>query len=255
MHWIEQSKRQFAKITRRGVDLLYPPQCACCREELDAAEPEVDLCAECQKRLIPKVWIPCPRCGGPIEGPVSPKEGCASCRETAFHFDAVAAVGDYHTELRHVIARMKIEYGASLALAMGKLLAAERREMLKNLQPDLVLPIPMHWMHRIRRRVNNPELIARSVATALEISSRRGWLVRCKKTLTQSDLPPRQRFLNVRGAFRVRHARKIQGRRIILVDDVLTTGATCSEAAKVLKQAGAAMVAVAVIARARGTHR
>jgi predicted amidophosphoribosyltransferase len=71
----------------------------------------------------------------------------------------------------------------------------------------------------------------------------------------QSELPPKQRFANVRGAYQVRFAHQIEGRRVLLVDDVLTTGATCSEAAKVLKEAGAAMVAVAVIARTHAENR
>jgi ComF family protein len=150
---------------------------------------------------------------------------------------------------------MKRPRNESLAVAMGKLLATERREMLKNLLPELVIPIPMFWTQRIQRGVNSPEIIARSLAKNLEIPFRRWILRQCKKTLTQSELPPKQRFVNVRGAFGVRFARQIRGRRVLLVDDVLTTGATCSEAAKVLKQAGAATVAVAVVARTHGENR
>ena len=79
---------------------------------------------------------------------------------------------------------------------------------------------------------------------------RRGVLVRCRNTKLQSSLPRSKRFLNMRGAFRVRRPDLVVGARVLLVDDTLTTGATCSEAAKMLKRAGAAMVAVAVVARA-----
>lgn len=81
---------------------------------------------------------------------------------------------------------------------------------------------------------------------------RRQILIRQRNTLPQARLPPSRRFANVRGAFRIRRPDAVRGARVLLVDDVLTTGATCSEAAKMLKQAGAASVAVAVVARAQG---
>jgi predicted amidophosphoribosyltransferase len=87
----------------------------------------------------------------------------------------------------------------------------------------------------------------------LNIPVRRRLLVRCRNTLPQAGLQPLQRFRNMRGAFRVRRGAGVEHARVLLVDDVLTTGATCSEAAKMLKQAGASMVAVAVVARAQGT--
>jgi ComF family protein len=256
MRWVQQSKRQIAKIAQRGLDLVYPPQCVFCRAEREDAGHAVNLCAECQERLIPKVWTPCPRCGAQIDGRLShPTKGCAICAATPLYFDTVVALGGYHTELQQVVLRTKWESGAALALALGKLLAIQRRELLENSLPNLVIPIPMFWTHRIRRHVNGPSLIARTLAQTLDIPCQNWSLVRCKKTLTQSQLPPKERFRNVRGAFRVRFAHRIRGRRILLVDDVLTTGATCSEAARVLREAGAEFVAAAVIARAQGGNR
>jgi ComF family protein len=150
---------------------------------------------------------------------------------------------------------MKTLAGEPLSLALGKLLAIQRRELLEEFSPEVIVPIPMYWGHRLRRRTNSPDFIAQSLAKFLEIPVKRYCLKRCKKTRTQSNLERRERFRNVHGAFQVRFARQIRGRRVLLVDDVLTTGATCSEAAKILKQAGAAMVAVAVIARAHGGKR
>ena len=107
----------------------------------------------------------------------------------------------------------------------------------------------MFWTRRLRRGKNNPEILASCLAKHLGISMRRNALVRCRNTPPQAGLPPSQRFLNMRGAFRVRRPEFVKNPRVLLVDDVLTTGATCSEAAKVLKKAGAALVAVAVVAR------
>jgi len=139
----------------------------------------------------------------------------------------------------------------ALSAAMGRLLAARREERFAALKIDLVVPIPMYWMRLLRRGTNSPEVLSRCLGQHLGVPVCR-LLSRRRNTLPQADLSPRERFHNVRGAFRVKGRCRLQGRRILLVDDILTTGATCSEAAAVLKEAGAEMVVAAVIARAQG---
>jgi ComF family protein len=114
----------------------------------------------------------------------------------------------------------------------------------------VIMPIPMFWGRRLRRGKNCPETLAECLSQSLGVPMRRGLLVRHRNTLPQNNLTPAHRFKNMRGAFRVRRPTIVAGARVLLVDDVLTTGATCSEAAKTLKQAGAETVAVAVVARA-----
>jgi len=177
-------------------------------------------------------------------------EDCIRCRKTPLKFDAVVALGSYHAGLRYSVLRMKLPAHDVLSMAFGRLLAERRRELLLGLCADVIIPIPMFWTRRLGRGKNNPEVLASCLAKPLGISARRGVLVRCRNTPPQAGLPPSQRFRNVRGAFRVRRPDVVKGARVLLVDDVLTTGATCSEAAKMLKQAGASMVAVAVVARA-----
>lgn len=99
------------------------------------------------------------------------------------------------------------------------------------------------------RGTNNPDILARQIARHLGVPDEPSLLIRRRDTLPQADLPPGRRFENVRGAFRIRAGYDIRGARVVLVDDVLTTGATSSEAAKTLKRAGAQAVVVAVIAR------
>ena len=112
--------------------------------------------------------------------------------------------------------------------------------------------MPMHWTRRLQRGINSPEILAGCLARHLGIPLRRRLLVRCRRTFLQTEMSPPQRFRNVRAAFRVHKSPCLQGARVLLVDDILTTGATCSEAAKTLKKAGAAAVVVAVLARAQG---
>ena len=160
-------------------------------------------------------------------------------------------MGGYHTGLGEAILRMKLPSHEALALAMGQLLALRRQEELEGLQADIVIPIPMFWTRRVARGINSPDVLARCLAVSLEIPLRRDVLVKHRNTLPQHHLPPSERFRNVRGAFRLRRGQTLASARVLLVDVFDDRRRTCSEAAKVLKQAGASSVAVAVIARAR----
>jgi ComF family protein len=237
---------------RAGLNLLFPPRCACCRAELPCAGDSILLCDACRARLAPELSGYCPRCGaiGVVDHDVS--AGCSLCHRTPLWFDTVAALGIYRGDLQRAVLRMKSPADEMLAVAMGRLLAERRSPHWTSLAVDLVVPIPMHWRRRLRRGTNSPDILAACLAKHLGLPIRRRLLARCRNTLAQMHLQPRQRFPNVRKAFRVRRARTLSGARILLVDDVLTTGATCSEAARVLKEAGAAWVAVAVLARGQG---
>jgi ComF family protein len=257
---------------------LFPPRCVFCGEELLDGRVELPFCDKCLKRLAPDVWHGCKRCGSEVMDPMAegekgtgpicaqhpagpsgkldlspfPPEQCVLCQRTDLRFDVVVPLGRYDAELRDAVLRMKRPMHDPLSMAMGRLLAQRRREQLAGVGADLIVPIPMYWTRRLKRGKNGPDLLAACLAKTLGIPMRRGVLARRLNTAPQAGLPPSRRFLNVQGAFCVRRPDVVKDARVLLVDDVLTTGATCSEAAKMLKQAGAAMVAVAVVARAQG---
>jgi len=175
---------------------------------------------------------------------------CVGCRGRRFHFDTVVPLGVYRDQLRSAVLKMKRPSGEPLACALGQLLVLRRKEKLTQLRPQWVAPVPMHWFRRAMRKTNSPELLAEQIARGLGTAFAPRLLRRRRNTRLQPDLAPGERFHNVRGAFEVGAACDVQGARVLLVDDVLTTGATASEAASVLRRAGADMVAVAVVARA-----
>jgi ComF family protein len=166
--------------------------------------------------------------------------------------DAVVPLGIYDGELRRAVLKMKRSTGENLAVNMGWLLGYCRREELAALQADCVVPIPMFWTRKIRHGINSAELLAEFLARALGLPCHKRALARKRNTIRQMELPPKKRFRNLRDAFRLRAGYDLRGTRVLLVDDVLTTGATCSAAAKTLKQAGVAWVGAAVLARAEG---
>lgn len=235
------------------LNLVFPPRCARCTADLPP-EYGSTLCEECSRILAPEVWSGCPRCGAAIPESDSPVKNCPSCQDFRLHFDGVYPLGAYEEGLREAVLRMKRLNGEPLSLAIAQLMIQRRGEQIARFDPQVVVPVPMHWSRRLRRGVNNPEIVAACLSQQLKIPMARS-LVRCRYTFPQKDLLPRERIQNVRGAFRIRHRDQTRwkGSRLLLVDDILTTGATCSEAARVLKDAGATAVAVAVVARAQGS--
>jgi ComF family protein len=238
---------------RLGLRLLFPPRCACCDLDLGDSADDLLLCGGCQETLGPPSWNFCRRCGAAAVPGEPPPASCPRCEGQRFHFDAAVSLGQYRGGLRPVVLKMKHRRGETLAAALAELLVRRRRTDLAAFQPDLVLPVPMHWWRRLGRGFNSPDVLAQILARALGVPWAADLLGRKRNTLPQMRLAPSARFKNLHGALRLKQSAAIAGRRILLVDDILTTGATCSEAAGVLKEAHAAWVGVAVLARAEGT--
>ena len=237
------------RLAAAGCDLLFPPRCVSCGSGLEEGHTDVLLCADCLGKLVPAAWNGCRRCGSRLSG--EPRDGgCQKCKDAPFAFDRLAALGGYEGSLREAVLRMKRPSHDAISLAVGRLLAARCQELLADARPGLIIPIPMYWARRLRRGGNSPEVLAACLARAFGVPCARGILVRRRSTSPQWPLTPDERRANVRGAFRVRRPAAVKDRRVLLVDDIMTSGATCSEAARVLKRAGAAAVAVAVVARA-----
>jgi ComF family protein len=229
------------------VRLVYPPVCAVCR----AAAPERGpaICHACRAALTADRDGACPRCAAPVGPHAAVTVGCARCRDTPLHFDAAFRFGDYDGELRRVVLRMKSASGQELAECLGDLWAADAGATLATARADVVVPVPLFWRRRLWRGYNQAETLAHALAAALGRPCQPGWLRRSRDTPWQAQVSPSQRRGNVRGAFRCGRSARPAGLCVLLVDDVLTTGSTASEAARALKSAGAARVVVAVLAR------
>jgi len=173
------------------------------------------------------------------------------CRNKRLRFEQAIALGTYGDALRKLVLRIKQPRHESLCLAVGELLADRIRFDLAA-KADVVVPVPMHWLRKIVRGVNDAEVLAEAVSAHLKIpfSTR---LLSCRRsTRKQGTLLPTERRRNVRSAFGMQRRAKIEGRHILVIDDVMTTGATANELAKVLLRAGASRVSIAVVARGVG---
>jgi ComF family protein len=178
--------------------------------------------------------------------PLDEQGRCGMCRNGLRGFDAAYCYGSYLGELREVIHLFKYDRVKPLAGPLGALL---KEALPVDESFDAVVPVPLHWRRRWERGFNQSELLGRIVARHRGIACR-DLLRRLRSTDAQAGLSRTARRENVAAAFRVRGGRRLDGQRLLLIDDVMTTGSTVAACARALKQAGAARVAVLTVARA-----
>lgn len=240
-----------AAIGRSALDVLFPPQCALCQHELFASS-EMLFCDGCREELIGPSRTRCWRCGGTAPALLEPGEHCGHCRGETLQFSRTVTLGTYSGALQEAVLKMKLPVASALALSMAELFWQHRSAEIESLQPDLVIAVPMHWWRRCVRGMNSPALVAEVLARRLGRPLGSRLLVRRHYRPPQATLSAARRRTNLRGCMRARKSARLVGRRVLVVDDVLTTGATCSEAGRALREAGAADVVVAILARTEG---
>jgi len=232
-------------------DLVFPWICLLCGTE--GGTLHGPFCASCRARLLDAAAATgasaCPRCALPVGPHADLRRGCAECRGCSLGFDAALALGPYAESIRDLCLRLKHERDAWLAPWLGNLLADARQSELARLPRDAwIVPVPLHWWRRLQRGYNQAEALAKGLSRSLDLRVRQP-LRRIKATDRLAHKTASERMDAMRHAFRARLDPGLKGRTILLVDDILTTGATCGAAARALKQAGAKRVIVAVLAR------
>ncbi|MCA9079075.1 MAG: ComF family protein [Planctomycetaceae bacterium] len=232
-------------------NFLYPP--LCCQCGTDLGDQSSTLCARCEQQLEIAQGTTCHRCAAPVGPHLDTHNGCGHCRNDSFAFDRVFALGVHRDGLKRAILNAKTSH--PLAAGLVELLYRQRGHELQKLNLDCVIPIPQYWLDRLLQ----PHFAAQSMAQAwsrlLMVDLQGHILTKRRRTQRQSVLSPSERKSNLRNAFGISGHPRLEGRTILLVDDVLTTGTTAHRAAKVLRTAGAARIYVAVIARGIGVER
>ena len=233
------------------VGLFFPASCTGCGQAFAEYTP-ILLCARCRAAMGIGYDNPCLRCAMPLATAVGPSNACAECQHRQPRFASAVAIGKYEGVLRHLVLRAKSGYDDALALTLGERLAETLAQRGVPASYDSVVPVPVPGGRRFFRRMNVAEILAEAVARECHLPRLSGVLQFARAVQKQANLTPAQRRRNVRGAMRVTTDFDLRGARLLVVDDVLTTGATADEAARALLAAGAAVVEVAVAARGVG---
>lgn len=236
------------QLDRMATDLLLPPRCVWC--DVDLRHPGlIMLCQQCQNQLADSGSF-CRGCGFYLSEGAAETSACARCRQAKFKFDSVIPMGPYRDVLRDAILEMKRPTGETLSVAVAQLFHHTRARPIEDFDADCLVPIPMYWGRRIWRGVNSSQLLGEELSRQIGIPCLAKALTRSRNTLPQKDLGHAERFRNVRDAFSLSGGYGLRDARVLVVDDIMTTGATCSEAAKTLKKGGAQAVGALVVGRA-----
>jgi len=236
------------KFSGRLFSLVFPDECRVCSEPLREIS-RVPVCAACLRKPKPlDAEFFCVQCRAPFRNrfPLDEEGRCALCRRGLRGFDAAYSFGFYEDELRELIHLFKYGRVQTLAKPLGRLLAAA---LPREQNFDVIVPMPLYWRKRWRRGFNQAALLAREISRRTHVP-RASALRRVKDTAAQAGLTNAKRRLNVSGAFRARRNAGLSGKRVLLIDDVMTTGATAASSARALRIAGAREVTLLTLARA-----
>jgi len=230
--------------------VVFAARCRLCESLLTTAS-RVPVCPGCLGRVRPLELLAfCDRCQRPLSLAAQSSGElplCGPCRAEETAFDCLRSFGAYDGELRQLIVLLKYNRVRSLAAPLGSWLAVAVAQNPALAEVDAIVPVPLHPRRQRARAYNQAELLARELGRWLGKPVETRWLARVKDTPSQTGLTPAQRVENVRGAFAARA--KVDNARILLVDDVCTTGATLNACARTLGRAGAERVAAVTAAR------
>lgn len=229
------------------LDILYPRSCIGCG--ITSPEAFRYVCWDCWSDAV-RVEPPfCDRCGDPVAGAVDHDYTCFSCSAEPPSFDVARSVARYDGVVGEALRKLKYEKALWVAPDMAELLHRCLSAEFSGVEFDLVVPVPLHHVRRRERGFNQSAVLASELGKRIRCPSSLGLLRRIRPTTTQTHLTAAQRLSNVKDAFQSRRMKRLTGLRVLLVDDVMTTGATVNSCAKALKKGGAVSVHVLTVAR------
>jgi ComF family protein len=231
-----------------ALGLVYPEACQLCHAESASAATGL-VCAKCwtNVRFIRQPF--CDQCGLPYEGNLTTTFVCSNCHELKFHFTSARSAVVAKSVVLEAVHRFKYSHALWFEPFLADLLVREAAPALRRWDWDFLVPVPLHSLKLREREFNQAERLAGHLSRATQIPLNSQILRRVNPTATQTLLTRGQRAANMKNAFAVRSGTKLTGKRIVVVDDVFTTGATTNACAQALQGAGAAEVCVWTVAR------
>lgn len=230
------------------ADLFFPPQCIFCEKPLALSQRPL-ICQNCAKNLIDDKIV-CPKCGGEILPDKNLMPSCDICKIAGRHYDGGCFVFDYHGRAEKAMHGFKFSHRLYIGDQFAQILARRLKDAgISKQNIDIIVNVPSDKKRNISRGFDPAAHIAAAVAVNLGIKHSAKAVLRIKDIERQSSLSYSRRQQNVRGAFKVSNPDFIKGKRILLIDDIITTGATVTEISRILKRAGASYIFMASAAR------
>lgn len=228
------------------LDLLLPPVCLLCADPLSSSS-GISLCTSCLSKVPPLGEGHCTCCAQPFHSPAS-NHLCGKCLQQPPAFSSVHAAGLYQGSVRDAVHKLKYRSQLALAKPLGELISATLLAQCKEFAPDRIIPVPLHAKRLRQRGYNQSVEIARPVARSLKVPLDVKMLKRARYTPPQQGLTAKDRRKNLRNAFALTSVPRAE--KVLLIDDVMTTGETLRECSRLLLEGGAQEVCVAVVGRA-----
>ena len=231
-----------------GLSFFYPEVCQTCGNERATAQ-DGFIGARCLENVKYITSPYCQRCGLPFEGDITTPFECGNCREMELHFSHARSVVAAKGMVLEVIHQYKYKRALWFEPFLAGLLIQHAAPVLQQEKWEMIVPVPLHYLKQSEREFNQAERLSRQLGAASGIGVYTRALKRVEPTRTQTKLSRTERAANVRRAFSLQKGASLQDKRIVLVDDVFTTGATTSACAKALLDGGASEVCVWTVAR------
>ncbi|MCX5708930.1 MAG: ComF family protein [Candidatus Omnitrophica bacterium] len=242
-------KKFIVKLIIGLKDIIYPKTCLICKQDLASTCVDELVCVKCWASIKKNTPPFCHRCGRNLDKESLAKTYCSGCLKNEMHFDRAFAPCIYEGPIKELIHEFKYRKIDYLAATLSGLMVDFIREYDVPMSSiDVIIPVPLHPARLREREFNQAELLAGHIAPFYTKIVSTDNLVRLRHTRTQAELQGADRLENVKDSFSVKMPDLVKGKNILLIDDVLTTGATASEASRALKSAGANSVFVLTLA-------
>lgn len=240
----------FKNFCNKIVNFIFPAQCIICKTFI---ENDDGICFECLNKIDFITDPKCVYCGYPFEIMYADKDIkkknfiCPNCIKSKPKFHKCVSVVKYNDAAKQIILPFKHADKTNYAKVMGRMMSATVSPFIKEI--DFIMPVPIHLKRMLKRKYNQSSLLANEISIHTKKSVLHNVLYRSKFKQSQGHLSMKERKYNVQGAFDVKNPNKINGKNILIVDDVFTTGATISECAEILRKNGAGKIFVVTFAR------
>jgi ComF family protein len=237
------------KLISLALDFLFPPICLLCGSK-DIYHVGCFICKDCLNSISFISHPVCVRCGRPFLTEATRDHVCGNCLTQEPYFNLVRALGRYEGALETIIHNLKYKQKFSMVNLLSFLLDHMHNHSITFPSYDLLIPVPLHRSRLRQRGFNQTVILGNILKKKYHLPLHTSILQRIAHTLPQVTLPVKARKVNMQNAFKVKEPRSVEGKTILLLDDVYTTGATMNECARILKKSGASRVDGFVIARA-----